>query len=415
MQGVIGTNSIDDTQNSLEAMLHGTTLNQITDLFGMFNRAARRVLEDVDPQETKIFAQFGQVWDGVFDYPVFTDLKGNKIIDFAPQANRQLSDNYSQLYNKQFDLYKNFTVIPDFTPRYSNGIRTIRINARNLNTGVQINNADGVNTNGLWVAGGNASNIQTDPQYFTDGASGSVSFQLAQTGIAGSTGYLENSTMSAINLTAQYNNAYEFFQTYLPNASGFSNIKFRFGTDSANYYEFSAITTDFMGNAWVNGWNQQGKSWTTATTTGSPTLSNIKYIKIEFTYDGTLQTQVRINQFWSRLGVIFNMEYYSKYLFRDATSGVFQEKVTNLSNIVNLDTDSYNLFLYASGIEAVQQQQGLDAMFFDNNDFEGKYQNSLAAYRSKYKSEITKPTGNYYRNRNASYRRYFGFAGPGGQ
>ena len=43
---------ISDVENELQGILHGTTLNQITDLYGVFNRAARRVIGDVDPQET---------------------------------------------------------------------------------------------------------------------------------------------------------------------------------------------------------------------------------------------------------------------------------------------------------------------------------------------------------------------------
>lgn len=406
----IGNYTISDVGNELQAMMHGASLNQISNLYGVYNRASRRVLTDVDPQETKVTKQFGQVWDGVFDYTMDTDVKGNKIIDFFPQAARQLTDNFSQNYNKDFDLWKNFTFIPDFTLKYSNGLRTLRVNAANLFTGIQINAADGVSTNGTWATGGNATNIQSNNQRFTDGAAGAVSFTLSQTGIT-STGYVENSTMGAVDLTNHYNNAYIFFQVYLPTASGISNIDLRFGTDSSNYYEFATLTTDYMGNAWVNGWNQLGASWTTATTTGSPTLTSIKYIRVTFTYNGTVQTQVLINQIYSRLGVYFNYEYYSKYLFRDGTTGVFKEKVTADSDVVNLDTDGFNLFLYASGLEAIEQQQGLAALFGDENNFESKYADGLAEYTSKYKSEIIKPKSYYYRTPSVGYRRFLGRSG----
>lgn len=403
----IGNYTIADCGNELSGLLHGTTLNQIVNLYGVYTRAARRVLQDVDPQETKVDVQFGQVWDSVFDYPLPVDVKGNKVIDLYPQANRRTTDNLSQVYNKQFDLWKNYTLVPDFTPRYSNGNRTIRVNATHLNAGIQLNAADGIATNGTWSTGGNASNIQNDNQYYTSGAAGSVSFQLNQTGVPGSTGYVENSTMGAIDLTQHYNNAYEFFQTYLPTATGFSSIEYRYGTDSSNYYTFT-VAGDYSLNTWVNGWNQNGASWSTATTVGTPTLSQIKYIRVIFTYNGTVQTQVRINQFFSRLGVIFNINYYSKYLFRDATTGLFKEKVTADTDIINLDTDGFNLFLYAAASEACEQQQGLAAMFFDSPTFDSKYNDTLGEYQSKYKSEISKPRENYYTQPSKGYRRFMG-------
>ena len=147
MTANVGSYQISDVENELQGMLHGTSLNQITNLFGVFNRAARRVLADVDPQETKVVSQFGKLYDGVWDYPLAVDVKGNKIVDLFPQANRQLTDNFKQDYNKQFDLWKNFTLVPDFTPRYSNGVRTVRVNAVDLNTGISINQANSYNGN----------------------------------------------------------------------------------------------------------------------------------------------------------------------------------------------------------------------------------------------------------------------------
>lgn len=409
MGATIGTYTVSDVGDELAAMMHGTSLNQIADLYGLYNRAARRVLTDVDPQETTVSKQFGQVWDGVYDYALDADVKGNKIIDFAPQANRQLIDVWGQQYKREFDLWKQFTLQNGFTFKYANAVRTVRINAPRIFTGIQLSAADGVSTNGTWSAGGSASNVQSDNQYYTDGAAGSVSLTLGA-GANPSTGYVENSTLGAIDLTTHYNNAYIFFQVYLPTASGISNIDLRFGTDSSNYYEFSALTTDYMANAWVNGWNLLGAAWSSATTVGSPTLTNIKYLRITFTYNGTVQTQVRINQFYSRLGVIFNYSYYSKYLFRD-TNDVFKEKVTATSDKINLDTDGYNLFLYAAALEAVLQQQGLAALFGDEMNLQAKYSDTLAEYQSKYKSEVSKPRSYYYRLPGQGYRRFLGRGG----
>lgn len=402
----IGINNISTCGQELQGMMHGTTLSQVTNLYGVYNRAARRLLEDVDPQETKVYYAFGKVYQGVFGYQLPTDVKGNKVVDFYPQANRTLSDNFAQVYNKDFSLYKNYWVKPNFTPKYNSAVRTIELNASELVSGIQVNAADLINDNGQWNAGGTASTPINNSVFATDGVNGSVQTNLAA-GANPSTGYLYNSTMTAVDLTNNYNNnANFFFQVYLPNASAFTSLDFRIGSSSGNYYEMSGITTTSLGNTFANGWNLISVPWSSMTTVGTPVLTAINYIYIGFTYNGTAQVQVLINQFYSRIGVLFTMEYYSKYLFRDGTSGVFQETVTADSNVVNLDTDGYNGFLFAAGAEAVQQMQGLDALFFDASKFETRYQAWLATYKAKYKSEILKPQGQYYQTPKSSYQRY---------
>lgn len=404
----IGDWSLDNISQEMQAFMHGSTLNQIQNLFGLYNRAARRIVELVDPQETKIVTQFGKVYNGVFDYPCPVDLKGNRVIDFYPQANRTLQDDYAQAYNKEFNLWKNYTTKESFTPRYSNGSRILQINATNLVQGVQINAADAVSDNGTWIAGTNVQNLQTSNLYYTTGVSGSVAFTLAQTGIQ-STAIISNSTFNPSNLTQNYfDNDDEFFQIYLPNASGIVSVDYELGTNVSNYYDSGSITTTYQGTAFQNGWNLIKVPFTSMARTGSPNNASIGFIKLSITYNGTQQNGVCINQFYSRTGIIFGMEYYSKFLFRDSNTGVFQEKATDSSNIVNLDTDGVGMFIWCALAFAVQQQQGLNAMFADGPSAESRFQESLAAYKAKYKGEVTKPQSSYYTPNNPSYRRWFG-------
>lgn len=404
----IGDWSLDNIGQEMQGFMHGTTLNQIENLLGVYNRAARRVLSLVDPQETKVVTQFGKVYNGVFDYPVMIDLKGNRVIDFYPQANRTLQDDYAQAYNKEFNLWKNYTTKESFTPRYSNGTRILQINATNLVQGVQINAADAVSDSGTWVAGTNVQNLQTSNLFYTEGVSGSVAFTLAQTGIQ-STAVIQNTTFNPSNLTQNYfDNDDEFFQIYLPNAAGIVSVDYQLGTNLTNYYDSGSITTTALGNAFANGWNLIKVPFTSMTKNGAPNNASIGSIKLSITYNGTLQNGVCINQFYSHTGIIFNIEYYSKYLFRDATTGVFQEKATDTSNIVNLDTDGVDMFIWAAFVAAVQQQQGLDAMFSDGPSAEQRFQEAMSAYKAKYKGEVTKPQSSYYRPNSPSYRRYFG-------
>ena len=396
--------SVTQLKADLTGALHGTTLNQITGLDNLIYRAARQVLLDVDPQETKRIVQFANpIFTDVYDYAVPSDLKGNRVIDIRPQVNRQLRDIYTQTYNQPFDVNKILNNQNQFTVQYNTGIKTIRVEAPFLTPGITINEADVVVRNGTWVVGGTASNLTTDNVNFASG-SGSLKFDLAAGG-AGSVGYLENSTMSAVNLTNHLNQATEFLFSYFPTASNFNNVKLRWGTDAANYYELT-FTTTFEATAFQNGFNLLGKPWLGATVVGVPTITNIKYARVSWTYDGTAQTGVRLDNIVSRLGSILELEYYSKFLFRDSSTGVFQETVTDDSNIINLDTESYNLMFFQVAYLATQQQQGKNALQYDGQFTLKGYQQAVQRYQAMYKSEVQKPRQVYYQQPNSSYTQW---------
>ncbi len=402
----IGSNNIITAENELAGMMHGSTIKQLQNPYGVFNRAARRVLTDVDPWETKIALEIGAVFDEVFDYSAPTDLKGNKIIDIYPQVARTSLDNFGQSYNKAFDINKDVTLSPQFTLTASGGQRTLRINATNQVTGIPVNLIESITGNGTFSVGDNAANLLNDYLYYVAQTASSISFNL-NAAAPGSTGYVENSTMSAIDLTTHLNQATEFIYLWLPTGASITSVELRWGSSATAYWKQTA-TTQYGGNAFINGWNLISFPWVSATKVLSPNVASITYMRCTLTYDGTLQTAIRINDFQSRLGQILMLEYYSKFLFRNATTNVMQETVLTDNDIIQLDTDSYDLWLMATASEIVQQTQGIDALFYDDQHFEDRYQNSLAAYRSKYKSEITKPRETYYSLPRSSRRRWFG-------
>lgn len=384
--------SLNNVASDLSAILHGTNLNQIESLRALYDRAARQVLLDVDLQETiRVQQTTTPIYNQVFDYAVPVDLKGNKIIDILPQVNRTPSDIFVQDYNQQFDITKIWTGQDQFTILFNTGLKTVRIAAPNLTAPVLINQASSVAENGTWTAGGSATNLRVDNVNFVIGA-GSLMFDLPA---AGSSGYLENSTMDPLDLEEWVNQATNFLYTFLPSASAFSSVTFRFGSDNSNYYSLTA-TVNQQNTAFVNGWNQCQYLWSSMAVTGTPDQNNLDYIRVTWAYDGTAQTAVKLNNIFTALGTILNMEYYSKYLFRNATTGAWQENVLDDSDLVNLDTESYNIYLYQVVYLALQQQQGLDATLFDANYFKELYLNSVKRYKSMYKSQVQIPQTTYY-------------------
>ena len=395
--------SIQDLKNDLQGAIHGTTLNQITNLNGVINRAARVLLLDVDPQETKRTLEFvNPIYNSVFDYPIAPDVKGNTIIDIRPQVARIPRDIWTQGYNQAFDIAKEnlYALANMFTLNFNTGIKTLRINSPFLNPPVVINQIEAIATNGTWTTGGTASNLSVNNTNFVQGA-GSLQFDIT-TG----TGYLENSTMTPVNLSQVVNQAYLFANTSIPTGSNLTSVELRLGSSASNYYVLS-VTQNQQATVFVNGWNLDQFIWSNMATVGTPNSSALNYARISLTVTANMAGCL-VNGLDSILGTILEYEYYSKYLFRDAITGAFQETVTDDSNLINLDTESFNLLFNQVGYLATQQQQGLDAQFYDGSFFLQQYQEGVAAYKARYKSEIQKPQSTYYVVPPKGYNRIIG-------
>lgn len=390
-------------KNDITAELHGTTANEVQNFDGAINRAARQLLLDLDPQETKRTMEFvGPIFNTVFDYPLAADVKGNKIIDIFPQVQRIPQDIWTQAYNQAFDVAKQniYSAKNGFTMNFNSGLKTIRINAPYLNPPVIVNQIDSITNNGTWTAGGTASNLSVNSTNFAQGA-GSLQFDVT-TGAA----YIENSTMTAVDLSTYLNQAYQFVWAYMPTGANVTSVNLRFGSSASDYYTLT-VTQNQEGTAFVNGWNQEKFPWASMTTVGSPDSASISYARITLNVTASM-AGVLVNGLNSILGTILSYSYYSKYLFRSASTGAFQETVLDDSDLINLDTESYNLLTYQTLCQVAQQIQGLDASFYDGTFAKQAYDAGILRYKAMYKSELQKPQSAYYTMPYSGYNRILG-------
>jgi len=387
--------NISQLNNDLIAVLHGTTLDQVTNPLALINRAARQLILDLDPQEMKVISQIS-LFNSVYDYTCPTDLKGNGAIDIFPQVNRTYSDYYSQQYNQDFDLGKLTSLRDSFTVLFNHATKSLRINAPTLTAPTILNQASGVSNNGTWTADGvGATNLTANNTNFQSGG-GSLQFDLS-----GLTGYVVNSTSGSVDISAMLNQGSLFLYAYLPTGSQFTNVQLTWGSSATANYAVTATTNQF-GSSFSNGWNLIQFPWLGATVTGSPDPEDITYLKVTFNYTAS-QTGVLVNNIFAGMPLVCNLEYYSKYLFRNATTGAFQETATDLSDLINLDTESYNLLFNQCGYLLAQQTQGVDALSYDSNFFSLAYKEGLERYKALYKSEKQLPQSTYYYMPNKGY------------
>lgn len=395
--------SVNTSYADLASVLHGTNLNKVQGLSQLSNRAARQLLLDLDPIETeRIALTTTPIYNQIWDYACPSDLKGNRIIDIAPQYYRTSADLLTQTFQQPFDISKNYLGggFPDFTLQFNTAVKTIRINDTTLPAQISIDTC--AQTNG-WTAGGSASNIRIDNvNYVANG--GSLKFDLAASPV---TGFIFNNEPAQLDLTSELNQASFFFYVYLPSVTGLTSFELRWGSSSTNYYSRTMTVTN-EGNAFAVGWNLLRADWLGATVVGSPVVSAINYVYVGVTTTGVAFTGINIDAIVCIMGLYRAVRYYSNCLFRNAITGAFQQTTTDPSDLINLDVESYNLYQNLLAFYATQQIQGLDATFFDSNFFGQEYQKNKTRYTSLNQSQVQKPRQSYYTPQKGGYGRYLG-------
>lgn len=402
--------SVQTLLNDISGVIHGTTTNKIPNIYGAINRAARSVLLDVDPKETQRIVQLSQVFNDVYDYPCPVDVKGDRTIDIRPQAGRQPWEVFHQGYETDFDANKGWSWDNKLYTQWNTGVKTFRIQAPFLTSPIVITDTSSLTG---WTATAGAQNLSLDTTNNVAGG-GDITFDLA----AGSTtGSIQISTLPAINLSARLNIDTEFYWVYLPTGSAITNLALRWGSDiTANYYTYTVTSTQ-QGTAFQSGWNLIAVPWVSATKVGSPNVSAITSVQLIPTYNGTLQTGLKFCNLTSNTGFIFEAVYYSKYLFRDPSTNVFQETIvdaTDNNKLINFDTDSYNLLFDKLAFYVAQSLQGADAQYDANfwggvDGQGGEYGNALKRYRALNPSEAMLKASSYY----SVGRKDYNWFGPG--
>jgi hypothetical protein len=393
--------SINTLLSDIASTTHGTTVNKIPGIYGIINRAARALLLDVDAKETQRIVQLSQVFNDVFDYVLPSDVKGDRIIDIRPQAGRNPADVFQQGYAQMFDKNKLIGLSNEIYTQWNTGVKTIRIEAPTLTAPVTVTDT-GTLTG--WTASTGAQNLSLDQTNNVAG-SGAIQFDLAN---ASAVGTIEISTLSTMDLTANLNTSTIFYWVYLPTASAITSLTLRWGSDNtANYYSYTSTATQ-QGTSFQDGWNLIAAPWISANITGSPVITAIDSVQLIVNYNSILQTGLKFCNLTSNIGYIFEIQYYSKFLFRDSATNAFQETITDSTDngkIINLDTDSYNLLFNKVAFFTAQALQGADNSY-DADYWQTEYDNALKRYRAQNPSEAMKKSEAYYKTPNKGYSKY---------
>lgn len=404
--------SISEVENNIIGLTHSGTMKKVRNKYHLYERAANNLLSRITPLETMRLATLANtVHDAQFDYALPTDFKS--LIGIYPQAERNVRDKAQRVYADEFDRTKSVDN-KKISIEGKNGSKIIRIDW-SVKTPKLLSNMDSYNGNGEWAAVATANNVATDTIYKYSGG-GSVKFDVAATGDG-----INNTTLSSVDLENEDEVADVYVPFFIKDADDLANINsvtFIWGNDlTTNYWTGVAQTAQADGTAFRVGWNLIKVPWSTATETGTVTPTTIDSAKIIFDIDAAI-TQIRVDNIVFSIGYPFDIKYNSKFLFQTA-AGVWISQPTGDTDVVVLDNDAYNIFLYECLDEAAHQMEGEDSNYdisqaskklwgdpraIDQVGRIGLY----AHYRSMYPNQSVKATTSYGMkpNYNNSFRRY---------
>lgn len=391
--------TVESFKSDLIRKLHGTSLSKVQSINDTIAEAGRNVLARLDPQETiRVATIENALFDDVTTYTCPSDLKGDKVIDVQPQVNRTTSQNYTKVLVEEFSRNKN---LRDFNILYKNGTKFFRIKEDVKPDKIVLSE---VNSTSGWSVGDSGENLTLDSLNYITGSK-SLNFDV---NTSTATAHIENSTLSAVDLSVASEQNSAFVWVFIPNASKVTNFIGRLGSSGSNYYS-QTITTAHDSQAFANGWNLLRFDFDGATETGTVDWAATNYFRLTITHDQTGDTDFRIDSITVGVGELYEIVYYSDAIFK-GTDGSYKTVPTSDTDVIQLETDAYNVMLYECAYLLSQELQGengaFDESYFDkmlNGD--GRRIGLYKRYHMSYPSQNKKARSSYYKLSRGTYGR----------
>lgn len=316
------------------------------------NQAARQSFSAVDLRSSRRkVALTPNLFSGPNEYSCPNDLKAYGIITVEPQVLAQQRKDWSLVPYEQFArrLDCNTIAVGD-----NDFMRKLYMNTTVNDSKTILANLDSINSGGgTWQLYGDALNVAVDQDNYIEG-NGALKFDISAAG--GSTAGIKNLALSTSDITAylQGNGTLIVF-AYIVSTVGLTNYILELGSDSSNFYR-KTVTSQFDGTAFQSGWNVLEFDLKSLASMGISVSTSIKYSALYMTKSGTKisETGYKFDYMVLRRGNVNNIVYYSKYPWQTKT-GVYIENSTADSDLLNVDTDEYDL-LVLKGAELAAEE-----------------------------------------------------------
>lgn len=384
--------TVSQHKDSVAGLLTGTVLDNVTNLDGALERAARITVQKIHAPEAT-GRQMVTLYDGVFTYEAPSSIFGGSLHDFRPQGNSRTPIDYTyKVPVNLFDREKKY--LPNgymLTFEWDNGTPLLRVSTPRAYPRAVL---DPMTDDTGWTAAGSASGLVEDETVYYESP---ASLRFTLTG--SSTGTLTKA-ISQVDLTKYEDVGVAFLAIRIPDgatATDLTNITIRLGS-SDSVYDSVTATEGFLG-AWTAGeWLLVALDFSTATSTGTPDWSAIDYVQIRLAHTATL-TNFRVGGLWISLPTPHEMIYGTAAVFMASntpSTTISSDNDSILFNDAALTIYEYlsakEIALQMSGGVMTSQIQGFDAVL----NGQGNEFGLLALYRADNPSGELRAVDNWY-------------------
>lgn len=366
--------TVADLKFSVSGILQGINLDNVTDLNGAIERAARITVQQADVPEASGIQTYN-LYNQVYDYPAPDTIFGGAINDLRPQGVVRTPSQYA--YKQPIELFdRTKAFLPNgvaVTFEYRSGTGIMRVSSpipREADTLDPMSSTDG------WVVAGTASGLVLDQtNYYHTPAS----LRFSQTvGIGTLT-----KTINSTDLSVYDNVGVAFLAINTPSATNLTSIELRIGSSPTDYNAVTN-TTGFVG-AWIaNDWLLVPFDFAGSPDTGSPNWSAIDYVQVRVTSAGTL-TNFRTGDLFIGLSSPFELLFQSAAVFMPTGTTVPSRTIFLDTDNILFNDAAYTIFQYECAKEIYLQSGGgmADAMY---QTIENKLQNPDTGLYNKYRA-----------------------------
>ena len=378
--------------SELKAAVNGRIHNKIgllADARQTINNGVRDTLA-LDLRSSKRKASTApNLFNDVYQYACPNDLKSQKIISLQPQTmEREFHQDWELTAEDEFDRRKQTdSNLLSFSDR--DLTRKLLVSYNPDDDGFIVSPLDALTGDGTWVLFGDGTNVTLDSYQYIKG-SASIKFDISAAG--GTTAGIQATNIPTFDLTNFKSAGSVFVWAWITSATNLTNYILRLGSDTSNYYSMTATTTN-EGLAFSAGWNLLRFDFSGKSTTGTPDDDACDYAAIYMTKTAgkVSETDYRFDHLMVKQGQIFNLIYYSKYLWQNS-SGAYKEDATADDDVLNVDTEEYNLAIEKCTEWAAREVRETEDATIAAQNFRTKSRE----YRKTYKSERIPQQDTYY-------------------
>lgn len=371
------------------------------------NDAVREVISEIDLRSMKRKeALVPNLFDEVYQYTCPSTLKADRIIDVKPQIDRAGRGDYWELVTEEeFDRLKDEYRVDKFGDPLDlgkgeayTGSNFIAISRDDLTNKLLLSkpvdddevSIDALDALGDWVLYGDGTNLTADSDNYVKG-SGSINWDISAAG--GTTAGIQNTSLDTFDVSSYIGTGSVFVWVYITSATNLTNFKLLIGQDlTTNYYTIT-ITTNNEGASFYAGWNLLRFDFVNKSETGTVDQDGCDSVALYMTKDAAKvsETDYRFDNLVLKMGPYYDVIYYSRYAWQSST-GTFLEDATATTDLLNLETDEFNLIV----LKTLQFAEEHLKHSKDADRWERRYKEAKAEYIDRNPSEALQLQQTYH-------------------